>query len=179
MDSIRAQIAADALLQAEISRGLIAVADSLPQGSDQRVVRILARMLETSWSEHVSFQDLVVFPILIGRHTPRIAVALEQQRSEHARLSQMHRDLGRQLEGLLSELSVDTPGLEALLRSTCALRRSHLNADEQLDGWLPASFSSEEIALCTMWSTQRPAPRFPLNLLKIRRRAHRLAGHLH
>jgi hypothetical protein len=179
MDSIRAQIAADALLQAEISRGLIAVADSLPQSSDQRVVRILARMLESSWSEHVSFQDLVVFPILIGRREPRIAAAVEQQRSEHTRLSQLHCDLGRQLEGLLSEVSVGTAGLEALLRRTCGLRRSHLNVDEQLDGWLPASFSGDEMALCTMWATQRPAPRFPLNLLKIRHRALRIAGHLH
>jgi hypothetical protein len=179
MDSIRAQITADALLQAEISRALIAVADSLPQGGDQRVVRILARVLETSWSEHVSFQDLVVFPILIGRHAPRIAVAVERQLSEHARLSQQHCDLGRQLEGLLAESRVDTDGLETLLRSTCALRHSHLNVDAQLDGWLPATFSGEEMALCTVWSTQRPAPRFPLNLLKIRRRALRLAGHLH
>jgi hypothetical protein len=179
MDSIRTQIAADALLQAEISRGLIAVADSLLQGGDQRVARILTRILETSWSEHVSFQDLVVFPILIGRREPRIAAAIEQQQSEHARLSQQHCDLARQLEGLLAEASVDTAGLEALLRSTCALRRSHLNVDEQLDGWLPASLSGEEMALCGMWAAQRPAPRFPLNLLNIRRRAHRLAGHLH
>ena len=179
MDRIRAQIAADSLLQAEITQGLIAVADSLPYGSDPRVVRILARILATSWAEHVSFQDLVVFPILIGRHGRRLAEAVERQRSEHALLSQQHRDLVRQLDSLLSKISNDTSGLEELLRHTCALRRSHLEVDEHIDNWLPASFSGDETALCTEWATQRPAPRFPLNLLKIRRRALRLAGQLH
>ena len=78
---IREQIAADATLQAEISQALVAIADSLSQGTDLRVARIVVRTLEASWDEHVSFQDEVVFPIVLGRHTRQVALLVDRLRS--------------------------------------------------------------------------------------------------
>jgi hypothetical protein len=179
MDSIRAQIAADALMQAEIGRGLIAVADSLPNGSDLRVARILARMLQSSWSEHVSFQDEVVFPILAVRRARRLAGLIGRQQTDHARLSQHHRAIEHQLNTLLVKATDDVSGLDRLLRGACDARRSHMAVDEQLDAWLPATFSDGEVRLYHLWANERPHPRFPLNLLKTRLRGVRNPGTLH
>ena len=177
---IRAQIAADSLLQAEINRALLAIADSLSQGCDPRVVRILNRTLEASWDEHVSFQNEVVFPIVIGHHTRQAVTVIDRLRSEHAALSQRHAEIGSRLNGMLQDQLDDEAGLDALLRTTLELRRLHLLVDAELIGWLPASFSAAEVSLCSAWASRRPSPRFPLNLLKSPgRRSFRLGGRLH
>jgi hypothetical protein len=165
MDRIRAQIAADAILQAEMTRALVAIADSLPHAGDLRVVRIVSRTLEASWQEHVSFQDKVVFPIVIGRHPTAAAETVERLRIEHSALSLAHGDVGRQLQDILARQVSEAAPLVDLLRTTCDGRRRHLDADAELDRLLPASFSVPEGCLCEEWVTQRPAPRFPLNVL--------------
>jgi len=163
---IRAQIAADLLLQREISHVLVAVADTLSEGSDLRVVRILSRTLEASWDEHVSFQDKVVFQILLTRHGAKVRDMIDGRRSEHASLSQQHFRIGRQLDNLLTRGQAAADGLEALLRSTYSDRLSHLDRDAELDGWLPETFNNTECSLCQKWSASRPQLRFPLNLLR-------------
>ena len=177
---IRAQIAADSLLQAEINRALLAIADSLSQGCDPRVVRILNRTLEASWAEHVSFQNEVVFPIVIGRHSRHVEPIIDRLRSEHVGLSQRHAEVGNRLDGVLQDKLDDAAGLDALLRTTFELRRHHLLVDAELIGWLPVSFSAAEVSLCCAWASRRPSPRFPLNLLKSSgRRSFRFGGRLH
>lgn len=178
---IRAQIAADALLQREISHALLAIADTLPAGSDHRVVRILTRTLEASWIEHVSFQDGVLFPILISRHGAPVQAMIDDRRSEHASLSQRHARIARELDSLLLRAGRATAdGLETLLRSTHADRLSHLELDADLDPWLPEAFNDAECALCEKWSNARPSLRFPLNLLlQAGRSFPRTGGRLH
>jgi hypothetical protein len=174
---IRAQIAADSLLQAEINRALQAIADNLSQGCDPRVVRILNRTLEASWAEHVSFQDEVVFPIILGRHTRQVALMIDRLRSEHAGLAERHAEVGSRLNGVLQDQPDDTAELDVLLRTTLELRRLHLLVDAELIDWLPASFTAAEVSLCCAWASRRPNPRFPLNLLKSpSRRSFRLGG---
>jgi hypothetical protein len=177
---IRAQIAADTLLQGEINRALLAIADSLSQGCDPRVVRILNRTLEASWAEHVSLQNEVLFPIVMGHHARQVATIIDRLRSEHAGLSQRHAEIGSRLNGMLQDHPDGAAGLDALLRTTLELRRHHLLVDAELIGWLPASFSATEVSLCGAWASRRPIPRFPLNLLKSpSRRSFRLGGRLH
>jgi hypothetical protein len=163
---IRAQIEADAMLQREISRALLAVADSLESGTDRRVVRILTRTLEASWDEHVSFQNEVIFPILSSRHGAAVLQMIDGRRSEHASLSHDHATIGRQFDGLLGQQLDMAAELELLLRSTHAQRQSHLDLDADLDGWLPKTFTEAECALCGKWSALRPNLPFPLNLLR-------------
>jgi hypothetical protein len=163
---IRAQIEADAMLQREISSVLLAVADSIGTRTDHRVVRILTRTLEASWEEHVSFQNAVIFPIIAGRHGPLVVEIIDRRRSEHIRLSQQHSEIGRRLDGLLSGEQRLAEGLEALLRATYVQRKSHLDNDTELDGWLPQAFSEAECVLCGKWSELRPNLPFPLNLLR-------------
>ena len=176
---IRAQIAADAALQAEISQALVAIADSLPQGTDLRVARIVLRTLEASWDEHVSFQDEVVFPIVLGRHTHQVALLVDRLRSDHERIRDGNSDIVARLQALLGGISYEPGGLESALRGTFALRRNHLQIDAELGGWLPDTFSPTEQSLSNVWQLSRPSPRFPLNLLKAtRKRNFRLGGRL-
>lgn len=165
--SIRAQINADAHLQAEINRALLAIVDTLAPGSDRRVVRILTRTLEASWAEHVSFQHEVIFPILVAHHAGRVSDAVDRLRSEHAALSQRHAGVGKLLASMLHGLPGDTAEIDALLRATFDLRRTHLKADAELERWLPMTFNAAEISLCTGWAMTRPKSRFPLNLLRV------------
>ena len=176
---IREQIAADAALQAEISQALSAIADSLPQGTDLRVARIVLRTLEASWDEHASFQDEVVFPIVLGRHTRRVAPLVDCLRSDHERIRDGNSDIVGRLEALLGGISHEPGGLETALRGAFALRRDHLQIDAELGGWLSDTFSPTEQSLSNVWQLGRPNPRFPLNLLKAtRKRNFRLGGHL-
>lgn len=165
---IRAQIAADSMLQREISSALLAVANSLETGTDPRVVRILTRTLEAGWYEHVSFQDAVIFPIVLSRHGAQVQPMIDDRRTEHANLSQQHSEVGRGLDGLLSA-GGNLPASESLgllLRTTCAQRQSHLDRDSDLDAWLPDVFTEAECTLCCKWSELRPNLPFPLNLLR-------------
>ncbi len=177
---IRARIDADAFLQAEINRALLAIADSMSQGSDLRLVRILVRTLETSWAEHVTFQDEVVFPIVLGRHIRGVAPIVGRLRSDHVRIGECNADIGKRLDRLLLGQPSSPAELEAALKAAFELRRDHLHVDAELNGWLPATFSAAEVSLCCVWEMGRPPPRFPLNLLKgIGPRAFRFGGRPH
>jgi hypothetical protein len=164
--SIRAQINADALLQAEINRALLAIADNLVSGGDRRVVRILTRTLEASWAEHVSFQHEVIFPILVANHAGRVSQAVDLLRSDHAALSQRHAGVGKLLASMLRGRPGDAAEIDALLRAAFELRRTHLKADAELERWLPVTFNAAEKSLGVGWAMTRPKSRFPLNLLR-------------
>ena len=163
--SIRAQINADAHLQAEINRALLAIADNRAAGSDRRVVRILTRTLEASWAEHVSFQHEVIFPILVTHAAGQVSEVVDRLRLEHAALSQRHAGVGRLLASMLQGRPGDTAEIDALLRAAFELRRTHLKADAELERWLPVTFNAAEKSLCVGWAMKRPKSRFPLNLL--------------
>lgn len=174
---IHARLAADAALQAEISEALLAVADSLPQGCDPRILKLVSRTLEASWEEHVSFQDAVMFPIVIGRHARRATPIVDRLRADHAGISRRHTAIHQRLQQMLDGVAGELATLEEALRATFELRRDHMHVDAELGSWLPQNFSPAELSLCCAWEVTRPAPRFPLNVLQAtRRRSFRLGG---
>jgi hypothetical protein len=177
---IRARIDADAVLQAEINRALLAIADRMSQGSDLRLVRILVRTLEASWAEHITLQDEVVFPIVLGRHIRGVAPIVGRLRSEHAHICECNSDIGKRLGGLLHGRHREPAELEAALRNAFQRRRDHMHVCDELTGWLPATFSAAETSLYYAWQTGRPTPRFPLNLINVNtRRVFRIGGRPH
>lgn len=163
---IREQVGADARLQQEISHALLAVAEALAADGDYRIVRILARTLEASWDEHVSFQHEVIFPIIISRHGDKLNELVDGHRAEHASLTQLHAEIGHHLEALLEPAHEQAAGLETLLRRTHAQRLLHLSREDELHAWLPDSLDDGERSLCEKWLQTRPSLRFPLNLLR-------------
>jgi hypothetical protein len=176
---IRAQVDADALLQGEINLALLAVADTLPSGPDPRMVRILSRILAVSWTEHMSFQDEVIFPILIGRRQTAAAELIASSRSDHANLVGLHAEIGQQFEGLLAPDHTVVVGLETLLRLTHAKRQAHLATDALLSQSMPSPFTPAECALCEQWTRARMRLRFPLDLVRGGRPYPQLGSRLH
>jgi len=175
MDSgvdIRAQIAADALLQEEINRALEDFARSLPGATDLRLVRVLTRTLEPSWTEHASFQDHVVFPIVadLNGDAKDITGVIDRLRGEHADLAERHSELREHLESLLDGDHSQARTLASLLRSSVELRSRHFDAEAALAGWLPGFFTPSDLALLGRWVANRPKPPFPLSLFNQRRR---------
>ncbi|HWK37376.1 MAG TPA: hypothetical protein VNR88_00520 [Hyphomicrobium sp.] len=163
---IRAHIDADALLQREINHALSAAAEYLAMTGDLRLVRILTRTLGPSWSEHISFQEEVIFPIAAARHGGRTKRSIALLRADHDNLSQQHGEIGSALQGLLDGRPADLAQLGATLHTTIALRRSHFLLDAELHTSLPAPYTWKERSFCIHWMRTRPRPRFPLNLLR-------------
>ena len=169
---IRDQIAADNRLQEEINRALKDFADSLPGAGDLRLVRILTRTLEPSWTEHVSFQDHVVFPIVedFDGGAKNMTAVIDRLRAEHAGLAERHSEVREQLESLLDGDRSNSRTLAELLKGAVELRSRHFEAETTLAGCLPELFTQRDLALLGRWLTNRPKPPFPLSVLNHRRR---------
>ena len=167
---IRAHLAADGRLQEEINRALEDFADSLPGSTGLRLVTALAETLDPSWTEHVSFQEHVVFPIVVKRHagTKDIAAVIDRLQREHAELSERHSEVAERLDDYLNGSSHDAETLGYLLRSAFEFRGRHLESEQRLDGLLPRLFTPSDLALFNDWTASRPRARFPVNLLKLR-----------
>jgi hypothetical protein len=164
---IRARIDADAFLQAEINRALLAIADSMSQGSDLRLVRILVRTLEASWAEHVSFQQRVVFPIVAHscRGVVGVQMAIDRLEEEHGALTAQHAALRECLDRLAGGDLTSAARLQGLVVEALRGRNAHFDADDGIAGRLPPAFGASDLALYSEWMTQRLSPRFPLGLL--------------
>jgi hypothetical protein len=164
---IRAQVAADNLLQDEINRGLKILAAPLPAGADLRMIRVLTRILESSWTEHVGFQHCVVYPIVAAEcgGVLGIQVALDRLREEHQDLAKQQAALSWQLVGLLRGDSLNTDDLQALVGRIVHQRSRHFDAEECIADRLPPSFEASDIARYREWLGNRLAPRFPIGLL--------------
>lgn len=163
---IRAHIDADAHLQREINHALSATAEGLAMTGDLRLVRILARTLGPSWTEHVSFQEEVIVPIAAARHGGSTKKSIALLRADHDNLSHQHTEIGSVLQGLLDGRPTDLDQLGTTLRATMALRRSHFLLDAELHTSLPAPYTTKERSFCIHWMRTRPPARFPLSLLR-------------
>lgn len=176
---IRAQIAADCILQDEINRGL-ALLLAPPEGIDERLVRALARVVEASWAEHVSFQERVVFPLVAGecRGALGILMAIDRLRQEHDDLGRHH----AQLKELLTVQAAPQragripPELYQALRSTLDKRRRHLDAEDVIADHVPPSMPAQSEALYDQWLSSRPGLPFPVGLLTRRKLGRRSTG---
>ena len=175
---IRAQVAADNLLQVEINRGLEILAAPLSAGADLRMIRVLTRILESSWTEHVGFQHCVVYPIVAAECSGIIGiqVALDRLREEHEDLAKRQAALRRQLVGLLRGDSLNTDDLQALVGRIFHQRSRHFDAEECIADRLPSSFGASDIARYREWIGNRPAPRFPIDVLARRQLPRRKMG---
>lgn len=161
--------AADRHLQEEISQALENLADSLPALTDLRLARVLGTILEPSWSEHASFQDNVLFPI-IARHSHRdgageLEAVLERLVAEHAELADRHAELVEQLEELAGGKLANFDMLGYLLRSVFDFRRRHVRREAEIERLVPRLLTPADRATLSTWTAGRPAPPFPLNLI--------------
>jgi hypothetical protein len=175
---IRAQVAADNLLQDEINRGLEILSAPLPAEADLRMIRVLARILESSWIEHIGFQHCVVYPIVAAECSGVLGIQLEldRLREEHKALAELQAALSRQFARLLRGNSLNTDNLQALVGRIFHQRSRHFDAEECIADRLPPSFEASDIARYREWLGNRLAPRFPVGLLARRQLPRRKRG---
>lgn len=165
---IRAYMTADEILQKEINQALEDLADTLSEDGDRRLASLLVKTLEPSWSAHVSFQEYVLFPI-VERRKSATPATIQRLKADHAALTERHAEVRDGLE-VFDGRSAYAETLGYLLRSAFEYRRRHMDAENELDGWLPRLFAPADLALFGSWLAGQPKPRFPLNLLHKRRR---------
>jgi hypothetical protein len=173
---LRAQVAADSLLQDEINRGLATLGARLSEDIDLRMVRIIARVLESSWTEHVGFQHAVVFPIVAfeSRGVLGVQVAIDRLRAEHEDIKLQHAALGRALDLLLRGVIVAE--LPALAKRALEARSRHFDAEDCIVERLPRSYHVADLARHAEWLANRLGPRFPLGLFARRKLSERKSG---
>jgi hypothetical protein len=162
------RIAADRMLQLEICCTLESIADSLPGVADLRLVRALTSVLEPSWTEHVSFQDDALFPILVRRHhsSQELSSAVERLRRDHLEIGDRNREVNEQFEMMLGGYEPEPEMFGYLLRNAFDGRRRHIESEIVLvEMYLPTMFTPAERAILDAWNVARPRPPFPLGLL--------------
>jgi hypothetical protein len=163
---IRAQVAADNLLQDEINRGLAVLAAPLPADADLRMIRILARVLESSWAEHVGFQHHVLYPIVAGEFSGVLGIqmAIARLREEHKDLAEQHAALTRQLHALLRGDRSNAAAFQALAGRILHQRSGHFAADGCIADRMPTLLAASDVARHRDWLANRLALRFPIGL---------------
>ena len=161
---LKARLAADLELQSEICRAIECVADKLPE-CDGALVKLLARIAEPSWREHVSLQERLLFPML-GRHrmpkcqaaqarAPQVAghgqcqgepitALIAAYTREHIEITRLAETATRCLEDLASGLGADSSGAECLRAFIEALRRHAASEQDMLVLLVPAKVAPIE-----------------------------------
>jgi hypothetical protein len=162
------RLGADRTLQAEIDKAMAGLAEGLPSLQGLRLARVLSTVLEPSWSEHQSFQDEALFPILAKANSARL--------DDHpllARLSREHGEIGAHQQELLSFLNAHINGqraatakLTVCLTEVLSLRRRHLDAEAALGLMIPAVLDAADKAALDFWASGRATPAFPINLAR-------------
>ncbi len=156
------------MLQLEICTALESLADNLPNVVDLRLARALVGVLEPSWTEHVSFQDEVLFPILIRRHdaTRGVAATLETLRREHDEMRDRHTEVIEQICLLIVGEQPNPDMLGYLLRGVFEGHRRHIEGETVfLDATLPSLLTDDDHEALESWHAARPEPPFPIRLL--------------
>jgi hypothetical protein len=162
------RMAADRTLQLEICTALESLADSLPNIEDLRLARTLIGVLEPSWTEHVSFQDEVLFPILLKRHDSFRALQanLDTFQREHITIAEGDAELCEQMQRLIGGETPDAGMLGYLLRNVFESRRRHIDSETSLlETFLPSLHTPADRRALESWTATRKKSPFPISLL--------------
>ncbi|MCC7254210.1 hypothetical protein [Hyphomicrobium sp.] len=160
------RLSADRHLQAEIDKGIASLAAGLPSPVGLRLARVLVAVLEPSWSEHVGFQDVVLFPIIAkATDTPsEVRNLLEGLGREHDEIGARHVEVTAILNTFIAGRHKSTE-LTAPLAQTFSLRRRHHDAEAALEDAIPAALDADDSAAFKRWTASRADSPFPMNLI--------------
>lgn len=144
---VRARLKGEYRLQLEVCAGLESLCRQAPPAQDGTLSRMLEGILESSWTEHVSLQEGLVFPLLHQHHAAnaRITNRLGRFAREHEQLTRLTRQAAI---GMRACALLEPPAMEACVRSVRALlsaRRRHVvDEHEFVEATLPAAVSVTE-----------------------------------
>jgi hypothetical protein len=159
--------AADRHLQAEIDKAIAGLVGGVPLHAALRLARVLGVVLEPSWSEHTSFQDEALFPIVARAEgtTPEIHALLARLGREHAEIGERQREVSSILGKLVAGRTVVSAAQSACLSQALELRRRHHDAEAVLDDLIPVALDATDRAALEGWIVNRAEPPFPVNLI--------------
>lgn len=161
------RVKADRQLQSEIDKAMASLLGGLPCAVDLRLARVLDTVLVASWTEHVSFQDEVLFP-LIGkaeRRTPDVRALIGRLENEHAEIAEYHDDFTASLKSIIAGRRISESGLEITLKRTLDLRSLHNGAEAVLDQIIPSVVDATDHTELEKWMASNGTASFPVNLI--------------
>ena len=160
----------DRALQNEINLALGSLLANRPSLVDLRLVRMLTALLVPSWTEHTSFQNEVMFPIIMRNGgEDAVAALLARLRVEHVDITRLQARLVVDFERVISGRLGDHAAYRDRLRVLLEVRRHHLKAEAQLTGLLPSVLAAADETTIQIWASTRPVPPFPISVLRFTR----------
>jgi hypothetical protein len=159
--------AADRHLQGEIDKAIASLVDEVPAEAACRLARVLAAVLEPSWTEHTSFQDEALFVIIARgeRLSPGMPALIERLCREHGEIGAHHREVATILTRLVARQRAATAEECICLSETLELRRRHHAAEAVLEELIPIPLDDADHTMLADWTASRDAPPFPVNLI--------------
>jgi hemerythrin-like domain-containing protein len=148
------RIGADCTLQTEICLALESLADSLPGSINTDLASRLPTILNSSWTEHVGFQEAVIFPILKRHHahSQSLADQIAQLEIEHGTIGDSGQEISEQLELALEGAEPNADMIGYMLRSAFHDRRRHIEIEHHLFAtMLPAMLAPVDRDLLSGW----------------------------
>ncbi|HML27506.1 MAG TPA: hypothetical protein PKE16_01450 [Hyphomicrobium sp.] len=148
-------------MQLDICKSLLAVADSLPGSLNATIIDVLTKLLQATWTSHLTLQGEVILPLIERRH-PDICglhdrfVPLTQQ---HIEISGVNDELIDCFGMIGRSEAVDSAMLGFLLRNAAERRREHVEWEKVLLGpLLPETLTPVERQMFLAWTSANPWP---------------------
>jgi hypothetical protein len=158
---------ADRCLQTEIDKALAELAKGFASPLGLRLARVLTTVLAPSWSEHASFQEEALFPILAkaGDATAATRLLLVRLGREHVEIGERQQEAISVLNDVAGGRAVAGGKLGVCLAGVAALRRRHYDAEAVLEPIIPTALEGPDRVVLARWTADRGGQPFPLNLI--------------
>jgi hypothetical protein len=167
MHDLASRYGADRCLQTEIDKALAELTKGFASPLGLRLARVLTTVLAPSWSEHASFQEEALFPILAkaGDATAETRLLLVRLGHEHVEIGERQEEAMSFLNDIAGGRSVTSGKLGACFAEVAALRRRHYDAEAMLEPIIPAALEGPDRVVLERWTAGRGGQPFPLNLI--------------
>jgi hypothetical protein len=123
-----ARFLADHVFQLEAGRGLLALADGLPNAAKHHVAPRLIRIFADAWTGHVCFHEQVMYPLLKRRYGDQQCERMAIFERQHADISFANDELAETLR-MVEIGTVGSDALAYLLRNVAERQRDHLETE--------------------------------------------------
>lgn len=130
-----ARFLADHAFQLEAGRGLLTLADGLPNAAKHDVAPRLIQIFAAAWTGHVCFHEQVLCPLLRRRYGEQQHEPMAIFERQHADIKFAHDELAETLH-MVETGTVASDALAYLLRNVAERQRDHLETERAF--FLPA-----------------------------------------
>lgn len=156
-----ARFGADCVLQLDVCKSLLAVADSLPGSLNATTLDVLSNLVPATWTSHLALIGEAILPLIAHRH--------QGMHDLHTRFAPLTRQ-NIEISGINDELvecfgmiargeKVEDGMLGYLIRNAAERRREHVDWEQVLLGpLLPRTLTPAERKMFLTWVSENPWP---------------------